>query len=279
MRILLRGGLGNQLFQVLMGLEIERRFGEKVLFSDLMLRDGLISDHTLKWPNYTRALGLAQKEMGKYSGAALRLLASVVNRLEFEEKSLFGLLSSRHEMNLQPAKCQARWLDTPGSSSEIDEVDVRSLRTFILDNFPSIESPPTDFFALHLRLGDFEVLSDTYGELMSVYLPGVGKYLDSLSGSFTRVILFSDEPLRAKEALRGSYHGEVDLASSFCSTTEEEFRLMMDAKAIAISNSTFSWWAARLGSAVSVLYPEPFRGPQLRLPQYRIPTGWIGVNS
>lgn len=67
---------------------------------------------------------------------------------------------------------------------------------------------------------------------------------------------------------------ELKFSREFNLDDFDEFCLMMSSKILYTSNSTFSWWAARLGNIKDVTVPKNFLGPRLDLPQYKFPQHW-----
>lgn len=278
MKILLRGGLGNQLFQILMGIESERRFGVESSYSNIMLRRRMLNGNELIWSNYSEELGLPQHKHSGMGGPSIRLLASSF-LLGSEGPTYAGeFVSSLHAVELTSSLAE-RWVDAPGSARTPAHEDVNRLRSLVQTRFMPPSLIPEEFFAIHIRLGDYKNLSETYGSLNSHYWPSVAQELQKSRHFLSPIVLFSDSPTEALDLARIWFRGQIILASDLCVDLGEEFALMSRANGIAISNSTLSWWAARLGSPELVMRPSPFRGPALRLPQYRLPDDWKSVSA
>jgi hypothetical protein len=142
-----------------------------------------------------------------------------------------------------------------------------------------IEIKSRQIIVIHVRRGDYSVLSSSLGLLNREY------YFEAISqaknifpkGEFW---IFSDDINSAKETLHG-----IELNK--CKWIEpppnidaaESLILMSFATAIITANSSFSWWSAATGNLnKTVFVPNPwFR--KTKEPEYLIPEKWIRIKS
>lgn len=106
-----------------------------------------------------------------------------------------------------------------------------------------------DTIVLHMRLGDSLMLSGTRGILGSEYFISAIDLLVSKSPNISRVIIFSDDPVLAKNKLNGEISRKI--TQEFIGDeldSAEVLVCMSSSKNLIISNSTLSWWAAKKGS-------------------------------
>jgi hypothetical protein len=157
----------------------------------------------------------------------------------------------------------------------------------------SLKEPTNDFkmlsksfnnhrsIAVHHRLGDFLELGQTVGILSKEY------YSDALDqailGDFEKVVVFSNDTEKSKFlfntwGLRNpkfTWLGPEDLIDP-----AETMLLMSKANAIVCSNSTFSFWAARISSekVAKMYYPSSFRRDDFSR-VHNLPESWVPVQS
>ena len=90
--------------------------------------------------------------------------------------------------------------------------------------------------------------------------------------------LFSDDPQRALDMLPSEVKRKCNTFTKSGISANEEWQLMRYASEFYISNSTYSWWAARLAfnSSAKVFVPKPWfaAGSQ---PNKLIPPEWVEV--
>lgn len=121
-----------------------------------------------------------------------------------------------------------------------------------------------DHIGIHIRCGDY--LSDTRNQAR-FGAPNVDYFrraieLLSTECDFKTILLVSDEPDLAWQLIGKDlrdYSGmQVEMNPG---TLEEDFCALAASRAVVLSNSTFSWWAAWLGTALRnapVVFPEPW---------------------
>ena len=131
---------------------------------------------------------------------------------------------------------------------------------------------------IHIRMGDYQPLRETFGILSSGYYKYAIKSIDP--HELSPIWVFSDDIDSARKILT---HGEISNTTYICPPTltspSESMMLMSHADRIVIGNSTFSWWAATLGNKdKTVIYPKPwFRNSEEPLGLF--PSNWTPVES
>jgi hypothetical protein len=116
----------------------------------------------------------------------------------------------------------------------------------------------TETLGIHLRLGDFlqnrysvGVLNDSY------YLSAI----EELQTKYERILIFTNDINLAKIRIcNWKIRGQIQvLESQTHHDPSEDLILLSECKAIITANSTFSFWAAKLGIANEIIYPSKFR--------------------
>jgi hypothetical protein len=109
---------------------------------------------------------------------------------------------------------------------------------------------------IHQRLGDYKLFPE-------IGIPGrrfLAASIDLLDAK--SVLIVSDEPNEAYDRLN-EWFASLEICVSTSSDQLEDFALLMQAESIIIANSTFSWWAAYLGTLrnanMKVVGPTPWR--------------------
>jgi len=109
--------------------------------------------------------------------------------------------------------------------------------------FDRMEAQPDDRLVIHIRLGDYLTIKDNQ---MFVPLDVFQKLIDIDNPS--SVYIVSEEPK----------HPILKRFDAICVGEDvmHDFAFIASAKRLCISNSTFSWWAAWLGIADKIYYPD-----------------------
>lgn len=282
-RIVLRGGLGNQLFQLALGISLAKANNTKVLFSEMML--GSAFRETPPRANWAAFLALkTHVETNRTREIFLRLLfsASFLIANKFSRQMQLGtfLLSSPHGWRGQVSELNFTWLDIPSfHPSEQDEV-YKAMTSLLDSRRPNsvneVADNLGDFIGIHIRVGDYVALKDTYGSISSSFVSEALSVARESTKPGAPLILFCENPEQlASDVIMAL--GDYKLASDLTSSDWEEFQLLRAATTLIGCNSSFSWWAAKTSEAASVIFPRELLGPQFDLPQYHHDPGWLRV--
>lgn len=138
-----------------------------------------------------------------------------------------------------------------------------------------IQAPSGEAYAaVHVRRGDY-VLDPVVAERFGT--PSTDYYLRSVERlSSAHVVLVSDDPKWCSDVLvplLTAGNSERTLEVRTGSNHFDDFRTLASAQELVLSNSTFSWWAAFVGEQRRVIYPEPWMSDggsaDLPLPDWR----------
>jgi len=126
-------------------------------------------------------------------------------------------------------------------------------------------------------LGDFLSSPEGIGILDDSYYLNA---LKLLQGQYELILVFTNDVAKAKERV---YPWKVSQNIEFLEENEvtnpvEDLQLLSECSAIITSNSTFSFWAAKLSSSPLVVYPRNFRKDGLSNIS-TVPGAWIAVDN
>lgn len=113
--------------------------------------------------------------------------------------------------------------------------------------------------AMHVRRGDYLDPSNAFmGALSPGYFVQALQYLrQDQSLAEKEVWVFSDDIVHAEREFAGKLPGQIRWISNPVDSVEAESLIIMaSCGALVMSNSTFSWWAAALGSPSRVIAPR-----------------------
>jgi hypothetical protein len=291
------GGLGNQLFSYFCALYVAQSFNSK---SVLDLR----SVDTSHFRNGIALLSLDMpQEYISISNASRSSLIPSPLYERFKVK-FASLTNSERIKTFEPGFDSKAYVDEYLDSLGNDFSKSRTINGYFAD-FAFYDSlpdttrllrlrKPTNHFmllsksfdnhrsvAVHHRLGDFLELGQSVGILSKKY------YSDALDevipGNFEKIVVFSNDTEKSKflfdtwgiKSPKFSWLGPQDLVDP-----AETMLLMSKANSIICSNSTFSFWAARLSDegASKIQYPAQFRKDDFGS-VHNVPERWIPVHS
>lgn len=253
--LLLKGGLGNQLFQI----------GAGIAFADACGRNLRIAAPSYALDQKRQALGQTLfPELSRLPPWQEALLAP----LTAERLARQRLLRSRviHDGNA----AIGGQLKGPFVSGYFQNIRYTGrVAERLATHCAAIElALPSRFVAVHVRRGDYLSLPHLraqYAELMdSYYEPALRRALAEVSEDAVAFVV-SDEPQAALQDLASRMGVLADrLRPSPTGSVWEDLALMSQATRLVGSNSTFCWWAARAKAVASQVF---------------LPASWIRAES
>lgn len=239
--VLMRGGLGNQLFCYAAGKELSARTG--------------LSLHLV-----TRNYSLSNDE--KRSFELMRILPkdvsfgddSVVKKVWTERTFHFN---AEFDSLSKPVLLDG-YFQSPKYFSLVSGNLVQELSASLDRLVPDATRPASRYIAVHVRRGDYlnDEVKKTHGIVPFEYFQQGVRSLREALGKLP-VLVFSDD---VAEAFRLA--SEIDDADVFdpeeSRTSHQTLRALSQSAGICISNSTFGWWAAYLNADRPVVAPKPW---------------------
>ncbi len=262
-KVFLRGGLGNQLFQYALGLHESLRNNRKLVIREDLLpietdqiagvsrwpnqiknfrHSGKIEGSTNQPPFATNFFGKymqAQRIIGDYgmnSLAKLGVLASEKANFNYEIDTLPGLRVINSYASSKIFALKHRPLLVEQISDLINPSDdYQQLADEILEAAPVV---------VHLRMGDYLPLSQIYGTLTSGYLERALSQINTKTN--TPIWVFTQDKGDIEDFMIETLKPARIIDSEKLRNPIENLLLMSKGRGLICSNSTFSWWAAFL---------------------------------
>lgn len=299
--VVLKGGLGNQLFQIANSMKFEN---EPILLDWCVARpvlelNGKVSVAEYELPSnfhyqksrrtidrILKPTYLARQEVNRlFSDDISSIDMNYISRIKlftyFKKARLIFPWVKKNEMisNIQIGYFQ----EIP----DLSENQLTKLRRIKLSRYSNIVSELCSFakeqkpVIVHMRIGDYEGNEDL-GVLPMDYYEQALNHLSEHVPNFekTPIWLFSDSPEKAIDKFPSKYMHQMILIRKGDMTSAETLEVMRLGKNFVISNSTFSWWAAFLSDASDklVVFPNPwFR--KIPYSEKLIPKEWVPIMS
>jgi glycosyl transferase family 11 len=135
----------------------------------------------------------------------------------------------------------------------------------VRDNVPS-----GSYAAVHVRRGDYTadpLISARFGVCSAEY------YLDAIRGvAPERVLIVSDDPHWCERLLNTSIDKTVQVVGP--GSKYRDLAILARADELVLSNSTFSWWGAKLSGAARVTCPDPWNEESSAF-GHSLPAEWL----
>lgn len=142
-------------------------------------------------------------------------------------------------------------------------------------------SAQENVMALHLRLGDYKHSENLkiFGSMSPSYYRSAIKEMSSKYG-VSQFFVFTDDADAAREILHG--FDRLVWVCEFHLSLLEEFIFLSSFKRIAISNSTFAWWAAVLAAQdknaqPKIIFPYPWYSKPTGADKELQYQGWLPI--
>ena len=274
MIIPLMGGLGNQLFQFAAGLHV-RKFSSKDFRFSI---NGMI-----KVKNTPRSymLGdlLKNSDMtnrGRFSMGIYKLYSFVFPSIWVSERDISDFPLSRMTNSTKVLIGYFQRHDYVDSVSAEMIQSMSQSKTFSR----LVEATVNNDIAVHIRFGDYSNNLETkkfHGlSAMSYYVKAVN-HLRSVH-HYDQIVIYSDDPGKAfPDFVEAFGPSEIPVIAKESSNEFQDLAGMSSSKGIVISNSTFSWWAAWIGSQLhecNVIAPRPWFATPTAADVNLLPVEW-----
>jgi hypothetical protein len=277
-QITFMGGLGNQLFQYSFGLYLTKHFNLKVLYSDFGLsvkgnteRRYMLGDLVaVRLKKASTQLQIVLIRLFSYLFPSLIIfesgpLDSPETRIRKSSKLLFGYFQNYRFADAVKAELLSEF-----KKSELFAA--------------VIPKSPKDEIAVHMRYGDYaknETTKQTHGLTATSYYVYAVQLLLKSEKSYKKIVIYSDEPEHALAEFTEAFGKfEIPIVASEFSSEYDDLREMASSSGIVISNSSFSWWAARIGSnciGSTVIAPIPWLANASAYDEKLIPSNWVVI--
>lgn len=275
----LHGGIGNQLFQI----SAARKIASDPIFDVSMLRAPflrhadssvlpLVTEEVVDsfqkigaglWRVREKTLSLAHAISGRERvGCSLRITRDGYDQALVEE-----IQQTKGPLRIRGYFQALQYLDfTPQGQ------DCQRLPVPIKTGGFGRKKISGGWSSIHVRLGDFRATGSTLGS--RYYENAIELLLEH--GSPKDFVLFSDEPAAAMmliESLKAARWITATHAPDNLSALET-LRLMSEARASIIANSTLSWWGAATNPDAKLVVSPRFWGVAMTRPSDLIPDHW-----
>lgn len=307
-KMMLTGGLGNQLFQLACGLAVSRGPLEIDLVHghprlsvsgnpdllDFVLPHGVTFSHQPYSKLISRILGYNLRlgiipqgieRQGPYR-FFVSLISSFLFSLYFKEvlivRSAKGVgfdatIKAKTQRRIMVGYFQSyKWLSTEDLKIKLLDLRLKNPSKKFNDYLDEICTEPT--IVLHLRLGDY-LNEPAFGTPNPEYFAAGLERLATELGKI-RVWGFSDQPKLASSILDSLRDFNITWVEDRGLSSSETLELMRHGAGFIMANSTFSWWAAMLrhNQSAPVISPLPWF-KAMEEPQQLIPPEWIRLKA
>lgn len=255
-----KGGLGNQLFQLAMWMRLVERFPDaEVKLEDSRLRKG---NRQLELKRFFSELEFFElpwwsDRLAKY---ASRLNIHILSRLglhptlilEREELDFEALAAAIEEVG--DVVLEGYW-----QSAEVHEAVLGQIASQIKQlshqgtDLQAMAELADNAIAVHIRLDDYLLPQNqlVFEQLPTQYFI---RAIDELASGTEqpRIVVFSDSPDDVFKVHPELKKFNWKFAADFCANHIDEFLWLKEFRRIVASNSTFSYWASSIASEIGI---------------------------
>lgn len=296
-RLLIKGGLGNQLFQFGAAFSLAKKINAKVLVDDLLLQNFNDESKVAKRPNELTSFHSDLKFL-KREKNLLNDLVRKASNLEcyFGDRypgllSKLGMFSNEYKINpeifneINSSVKINSYCNRPDFFNNHRDELVKTISNlkfksswFVEIQNEIIRAKP---LGIHVRLGDYKNLKNIYGTPDLNYIISAKKLIENLNG-LRPIWLFSDEPELAQAIIGNKIKFDHIVNNDKSSQAIEHLLALSTCESIICSNSTFSWWAGYIGTTFHreklVIFPRPmFSTEEIPEPFNWLPANWLTI--
>lgn len=291
LEISIDGGLGNQLFKFYAGLYLSEKWGLKPIFETSRLSQiaklhpgenietlGLLDNYAIKSHRSLYRHDLRLRIYNAYSRGFTNFRSNSLNQSanrEYSEIGYVGYNQSAKPRDLRSGYFQSwRYFDALEIKPTISYQSLLKPSTWLEQQLKLIAE--IDPMVIHVRRGDYQLKKNwQMGCLSPTYYQSINpKALES-----NEIWIFTDSPEIVRDEFKNFGIKTRVIEPPHGSDPVESMILMSNASKIAISNSTFSWWAAKLASLTTSVYAPSKWFEHRTDPTDLIPASWKRLDS
>jgi hypothetical protein len=297
-KLILFGGLGNQLFQYFAGQYLANKADANLKIDSTFSQFGR-SGHS-DWIGATTIPGNITMSAPRYSVRYLdsllkrrtrELLARVVKGKELQLKILrqYHSPAPGYDPQLEQLKPSVtivgyfqtwRYFDALKNKGLVPELQIKQPSRWFLEMTEQMNRHGR-VLGIHVRRGDY-VGNSGIGTLSRAYYDVAAEELRSRDVTWDAVWIFSDEISLVKNEFKefsNSKDNMFFMEPPEGSHSFESMLLLSRCSSLIIANSTFSWWAATLGNQEKIVVSPSKWFADMEDPRDLYPPAWIQAKS
>ena len=276
----LKGGLGNQLFQLAFGLYLKKLTNRPIQFGSLGLERWSTHVPTRKFA--IQELLNTEEQCGNFAARVTLAWAKTLRdrtSLIFEQ----NINSVIDDLISPETKCVSGYFQHFRYPDEVwPEIKDRLSRAS--SEWASIGRERNKQIVIHVRLGDYFHSASArafHGVSHPDYYDNAVQFLRTNLAQES-ITVVSDDLERAKDLLSAcSFYKESDISLRQSGSPVTDLAIISNASGVVASNSTFSWWGAFFAERFhgsKVVVPQPWFANQIDDPKYLIPPTWTRLS-
>jgi hypothetical protein len=289
--IAIDGGLGNQLFKFYAGLYFSKKYGMQPVFETSRLANiaklhpgenietlGLLDGYTTKSNHSFNPRELRMKMQSARSRVRANFKPISVRPSADKQHSEIGYIE--FNQSIKPNDLKHGYFQSWRYYDALDIKPIISYQSLVRPSNWLAEQlsqlAKTDPLVMHVRRGDYQLKKNRQTGCLS---PEYYRSISANVSANSEIWIFTDSPKIVRDEFENIGMRIRLIEPPPGSDPVESMILMSNASRIAISNSTFSWWAAKFAHSRTSVY-APSKWFEQRLdPTDLIPAAWERVDS
>lgn len=290
--IVLKGGIGNQLFQYAFGETIKKKWNCDVVYNiswfDRFGADTPRSLALLKLFNFDTVKSYNSKILQSPYICKLLNRVTFLSGVEFRGEKDFHFSEVYQKMPVK--QVEKIFFNGYWQSFNYFSIIENNLRSQLLDykknlyKFPLMDtiSNTANSTSIHIRRGDYatnRAAKMTFASCSLNYYSNAINRINEMSGQTGKFFIFSDDIEWVKNNIKID-KDVIYIDSKYGLSDLDELFLMAICKNHIIANSSFSWWSAWIGSLEGGITIRPknwYRSSEQ--PKKMSPTEWIEIDN
>jgi hypothetical protein len=256
------GGLGNQMFQFMAGMSLADQIGYELWLNFNWFKNPVFSNNEA-YLNKRKPEISNFKEIGNFPIDSSPTLRD--GRMERIVAKGNPLLSNFFGFVTEDSFQDGAWVNKKGTSRLFDffmdpaffkKIDPSVFFTELTSSYSNwgrdlkSELGETHAIGVHVRLGDYVYLGDKVIPTEIYYLEGINKLARSLNVN-SKIFIFTDDPAGLSDKFPDLAELGKVIDPPAAISSAENLMILSSCNSFVASNSTFSWWAARLSGCDS----------------------------